>query len=270
MIAKNTDQVRTSEGESVTIKSIASRAMILCVSSLLLVLTGCATGPNANPRDPLEPYNRAMSSFNDGVDRAVLKPVATAYVAVTPSLVREGVTNFFGNLQDGWTFVNSVLQLRPQKAVDSIARFTMNTFFGLGGLLDVAGEAGIPKHNEDLGKTLGRWGVPSGPYLVLPLFGPSTLRDALTITAETAYDPVSQIDPTRSRNAVTVVRLINSRSKFLRLGNLLDEAALDKYTFTRDAFLAKRNADVARSAEREDVDVQDIEKDDASVDGPKR
>lgn len=252
------------------IKPITARVLWVCVCALLLVLTGCATGPNANPRDPLEPYNRAMSGFNDGVDRAVLKPVATAYVAVTPSLVREGVTNFFANLQDGWTFVNSVLQLRPQKAVDSIARFSMNTFFGLGGLLDVAGEAGIPKHNEDLGKTLGRWGVPSGPYLVLPIFGPSTVRDALTITAETAYDPVSQINPISARNTVTVVRLVNSRSKFLRLGNLLDDAALDKYTFTRDAFLAKRNADVARSANKEVDDSQVEDNDEKSESTPKK
>ncbi len=270
MNVKIANQIRVDALKTNAIKLIASRALLICASGVLLAITGCASGPNANPRDPLEPYNRTMSSFNDGVDRAVLKPVATAYVAVTPSLVREGVTNFFGNLQDGWTFVNSVLQLRPQKAVESITRFSMNTFFGLGGLLDVAGEAGIPKHNEDLGKTLGRWGVPSGPYLVLPIFGPSTVRDALTITAEAAYDPVSQINPISSRNTVTVVRLINSRSKFLRLGNLLDDAALDKYTFTRDAFLAKRNADVARSANKEVEDEPEADKKDKSENEPKK
>jgi phospholipid-binding lipoprotein MlaA len=264
------DRLRSEVAKVLAMKLILSRALLVCASGLLLTLTGCATGPNANPRDPLEPYNRAMSSFNDGVDRAVLKPVATAYVAAVPSLVRTGVTNFFGNLQDGWTFVNSVLQLRPQKAVESAMRFSMNTFFGLGGLLDIAGEAGIPKHSEDLGKTLGRWGVPSGPYLVLPILGPSTLRDALTITAETAYDPVSQISPASSRAAVTAVRLVNSRSKFLRLGNLLDDAALDKYTFTRDAFLAKRNADVARSSEKEGDEAPEVEKIDKSEDETKK
>jgi phospholipid-binding lipoprotein MlaA len=270
MNVKEIDRIHISAVKARSMKSIASRALLICASGLLLALTGCASGPNANPRDPLEPYNRTMSSFNDGVDRAVLKPVATAYVAVTPTIVRTGVTNFFGNLQDGWTFVNSVLQLRPQKAVDSITRFSMNTFFGLGGLLDIAGEAGIPKHNEDLGKTLGRWGVPSGPYLVLPIFGPSTVRDALTITAETAYDPVSQINPIAARNAVTAVRLVNSRSKYLRLGNLLDDAALDKYSFTRDAFLAKRNADVARSADKEVDDTQGVDKDDSPEEEPKK
>lgn len=272
MNGKKVDHACINAFDASAIKLIANRAILVCAGGVLLALAGCATGPNANPRDPLEPYNRTMSSFNDGVDRAVLKPVATAYVAVTPTIVRTGVTNFFGNLQDGWTFVNSVLQLRPQKAMESITRFSMNTFFGLGGLLDVAGEAGVPKHNEDLGKTLGRWGVPSGPYLVLPIFGPSTVRDALTITAETAYDPVSQISPISSRNTVTVVRLINSRSKFLRLGNLLDDAALDKYSFTRDAFLARRNADVARSADKEVDDKQEVDKDtnDKAEEEPKK
>lgn len=233
----------------------ANRLMLrfasLAAAALLLALVGCATGPNANPKDPLEPLNRSVSSFNDGVDRVILKPVATAYVAVTPSPVRTGVTNFFGNLQDAWTTVNSILQLRPLKALESLTRFGVNTFFGFGGVLDIASEMRLQKHNEDLGKTLGRWGVPSGPYVVLPLFGPSTLRDSLTIVAESQYDPVSQITPAAARNATTVVRVVNTRANFLRLGNLLDDVALDKYSFTRDAFLAKRNADVARSAEKE-------------------
>lgn len=231
--------------------------------ALAALLVGCATGPNANPKDPFEPFNRSVSSFNDGLDRVVLKPVATAYVAVTPTLFRAGVTNFFSNLSDAWTFVNSVLQLRPQKALESLMRFNVNTFFGLGGVLDIASDMNIPKHNEDLGKTLGRWGVPSGPYVVLPLFGPSTVRDSFTILTESKYDPVSRIDPARDRTATTGLRVINTRSNFLRLGNLLDDAALDKYSFTRDAFLAKRNADVARSAnkpESEDDD-KDADKD---------
>jgi phospholipid-binding lipoprotein MlaA len=244
---------------------IRHRLAIPRLASLLVLLTlallaGCATGPNANPRDPFEPYNRSMTNFNDGLDRVLLKPVATAYVNVTPSPLRTGVTNFFGNLQDAWTFVNSVLQLRPQKAAESLTRVGVNTFFGFGGIFDLASELSIPRHTEDLGRTLGRWGVPSGPYVVLPLFGPSTVRDALTFPLETGYDPVSHIDPSGTRYAVTGLRLINSRSKFLRLGSLLDEASLDKYTFTRDAFLAKRNSDVARSLGKNQGD--DIDKDD--------
>jgi phospholipid-binding lipoprotein MlaA len=231
--------------------------------ALAVLMVGCATGPNANPKDPFEPYNRSMTSFNDGLDKVVLKPVATAYVAVTPTIMRAGVTNFFSNLQDAWSFVNGVLQLRPQKALESLMRFNVNTFFGLGGVLDIASEMNIPKHNEDLGKTLGRWGVPSGPYVVLPLFGPSTVRDSFTILTESRYDPVSSIDPARARNATTGLRVINTRANFLRLGNLLDDAALDKYTFTRDAFLAKRNADVARSANKpvSEEDDKDADKD---------
>jgi phospholipid-binding lipoprotein MlaA len=253
-----------------TMKSIADKLLLLCALGALVVLTGCATGPNANPRDPFEPYNRGMASFNDGIDRAVLKPVATAYANVTPSPVRAGISNFFGNLQDGWTFVNSVLQLRPQKAIESFMRFSVNTGLGFAGLLDIASEAGIPKHNEDLGKTLGRWGVPSGPYVVLPVLGPSTLRDAFTITAETRFDPVTSIDPAGTRYAVTAVRLVNSRSNYLRIGNLLDEAALDKYSFTRDAFLAKRNADVARSSNKEVDDDKAVDINDDSVEEPKK
>jgi phospholipid-binding lipoprotein MlaA len=244
------------------IRLIVRSALLIFSAGVLLALTGCATGPNANPKDPFEPYNRSMSTFNDGIDRAVLKPVATAYAEVTPSLVRAGVSNFFGNLQDAWTFVNSVLQLRLQKAGESLMRFSVNTGLGLGGLLDIASEAGIPKHNEDLGKTLGRWGVPSGPYFVLPLLGPSTVRDAFTITTEIAYDPVSRIKPSNAQLAVSTVRLVNSRSNYLRLGKLLDEAALDKYSFTRDAFLAKRNADVARSANKEIDDSKNVDSDD--------
>ncbi len=228
----------------------------------LLVLTGCATGPNANPRDPFEPFNRGVNSFNEGLDRAVLKPVATGYVAITPTALRTGVANFFSNLSDAWTSVNSALQLRPQKTVESIMRFSINTFFGFGGLLDIATEINIPKHNEDLGKTLGRWGVPSGPYIVLPILGPSTVRDGITAVLETQYDPVSQISPARDRIATNAFRVVNSRANFLRLGTLLDDAALDKYSFTRDAYLAKRNADVARSANKSPGGKSDEEDDD--------
>jgi phospholipid-binding lipoprotein MlaA len=160
--------------------------------------------------------------------------------------------------------------LRPQLAAESFMRFSINTFFGLGGLLDVADEIGIDKHNEDLGKTLGRWGVPAGPYIVLPVFGPSTLRDALTISAETAYDPVSWINPVRARNATNALRLVNTRANFLRLGNVMDDAALDKYSFTRDAFLAKRRAEVARSANKELDDVKDTGKEERFDEVPKK
>jgi phospholipid-binding lipoprotein MlaA len=225
-------------------QSIRAKALIGLFFAVLM--TGCATGPAANPTDPLEPFNRKMFAVNEAVDSAVLKPVAQGYRAVTPSLVRAGVTNFFDNLEDLWSAVNSVLQLRAQNATENFMRFGVNSVFGLGGVLDVASEMGIERHSEDLGKTFGRWGMPSGPYLVMPLFGPSTLRDAATITAENRIDPISRIDHIPTRNSTTVLRIVDTRSNLLRLTDLLDEAALDKYSFTRDAFLQKRRAEIFR------------------------
>jgi phospholipid-binding lipoprotein MlaA len=249
-----------SAGCKFAIKNIAACARFTMAIGYFVLLSGCATGPNIHPYDPIEPFNRRMAGFNDGLDRAIIKPAATAYAAVTPSLMRAGVTNFFNNLSDGWTAINGVLQLHPQLAAESFMRFSVNTFFGLGGLLDIAGEARIPKHQEDLGNTLGRWGVPAGPYIVLPIFGPSTLRDAFTISAEIAYDPVSRIKPKGASNATNALRLVNTRANYLRLGNVMDDAALDKYTFSRDAFMAKRRAEVARAANKDPDDAKGADK----------
>ena len=218
-------------------------AVVLGLATLALA-GGCASGPHADPRDPLEPFNRSIYAFNDGVDRAVLKPVAQAYVDVLPSFVRTGVNNFFGNLSDAWSAVNSLLQLKGQAAVDNLFRVQMNTLFGLGGLIDVASDANIERHNEDFGQTLGYWGVPSGPYLVLPLLGPSTLRDTAVMPVETVGNGVTYIDPERARVGLYVLRAVDGRAGLLRVGNLLDDAALDRYSFTRDAYLQRRLNDV--------------------------
>jgi phospholipid-binding lipoprotein MlaA len=236
------------------IEKIAACAVKTWTIGALVVITGCATGPNANPSDPLEPLNRKVAALNSNLDRAVLKPVATGYAAITPDFVRAGVNNFFSNVSDAWTTVNSVLQLKGQKAGESFTRVALNTFFGFGGLLDIASEMGVEKHQEDLGRTLGRWGVPSGPYLVLPLFGPSTVRDALTITAETQYDPIGNINNTGARTSLNALRLVNTRSNYLRLGNVLEDASLDPYTFSRDAFLARRQSEINRSKDVQDSD----------------
>ncbi|MBT2300553.1 VacJ family lipoprotein [Variovorax paradoxus] len=212
--------------------------------ALLVIASGCATGPNPNPADPFEPFNRGVSRFNDVVDDAVLRPAATAYREVLPSPVRTGVNNFFGNLSDVWSFVNSVLQLKLQNSAETFMRVNVNTVFGLGGLLDIATEAGIDRHSEDFGQTLGRWGVPSGPYVVLPLFGPSTLRDTAAWPIDRRGDLLREVNDIPVRNSLYFVRVIDGRANLLRAGQLLDDAALDKYSFTRDAFLQRRRNEV--------------------------
>ncbi len=221
-----------------------SGARILAGAFLLAGLAGCATGPGANPEDPLEPFNRAVTGFNEGVDKAVLKPVATVYRDITPRLVRTGVTNFFANLGDAWSLVNNLLQLKPEASGDSLMRFTVNTFMGLGGVIDIASDMRIPRHKEDFGQTLGYWGVPSGAYVVLPLLGPSTIRDTAALPVDMQGNLVGQIDHVPTRNVLTALRVVNLRANLLRAGEVLDDAALDKYSFTRDVYLQLRQAEV--------------------------
>lgn len=211
-------------------------------SLALALLQGCATGPQANPADPLEPFNRGVYSFNEGLDRAVLKPVATAYQDITPSPVRTGVTNFFENISDVWSLVNNVLQGKPAEAADSLFRVTTNTLWGVGGIFDVATELKIPKHKEDFGQTLGTWGLASGPYVVLPLFGPSSVRDTAGLAVDMQGDLVSQSNNVPVRNSLKTLDLVDTRANLLRAGDLLDQAALDKYAFTRDAYLQRRKS----------------------------
>ena len=226
------------------IKKIALRARWAGAAAVFSLIAGCASGPGANPADPFEPFNRGVFRFNDGVDEAVLRPVATAYRNTLPLLVRTGVNNFFGNLGDVWNFANSVMQLRLRASAENFMRFNVNTVFGLGGLLDIATEAGIERHNEDFGQTLGRWGVPTGPYLVLPLLGPSTVRDASVLPIDRYGDPLIRVDGGLARGSLLMLRVIDTRSNFLRASQLLDDAALDKYSFTRDAHLQRRLNDV--------------------------
>jgi phospholipid-binding lipoprotein MlaA len=207
---------------------------------VLALLQGCATGPNANPADPLEPLNRTVFKFNDGLDRAIIKPVATAYQNVTPALVRTGVSNFFGNISDVWSVVNNALQFKGEAAVNSFFRVTTNTFWGLGGIFDVASDLKIPKQSEDFGKTLTHWGVASGPYLVLPVLGPSTVRDSVGTLVDMQGDLVSQgVDRVPVRNSLLTLRLVNTRANFLGVSDLLEQASLDKYSFTRDIYLQR-------------------------------
>jgi phospholipid-binding lipoprotein MlaA len=216
----------------------------------LVLLQGCAIGPN--PRDPFEPFNRSVTRFNDGLDEAIVKPVAQAYQNTVPSPVRTGVNNFFGNLSDVWSFVNNVLQAKPQAAVDSFMRVSVNTLIGLGGVLDWATPMGIERHSEDFGKTLGRWGVATGPYLVLPVLGPSTVRDAAARVVDAKGDLVLQVDDVRVRNSLYVLRAVDLRANLLRAGEVLDQAALDKYSFTRDAYLQRRGVVIDTNGDTEE------------------
>lgn len=216
----------------------------LALAAALLVLGGCATVRTPSPEDPWEAMNRATTQFNEGVDAVVLKPAATAYQKFIPAPVRTGVSNFFGNIGDAWSFVNSALQFKMRDAADNFARVQLNTVWGVFGIFDVASDANIERHREDFGQTLGKWGVGSGPYLVLPILGPSTLRDTVALPVDWKGDLTYMIRPISARNITYGVRAVNTRATLLRASSVLDEAALDKYSFTRDAFLQRRRAQI--------------------------
>jgi len=210
-----------------------------------LLLGGCATagGPSAE-RDPLEPLNRAVYRFNDAVDRAVLKPVAQAYQDTLPDELRNIVGNVFGNVADLWTAVNQLLQGKPADAASDLSRFVLNSTLGFAGIADIATPAGFRKHSEDFGQTLGRWGIPTGPYLVLPLLGPSNFRDAPALVVDAQGDLVMAIDSAGRRNNAVVLRTIDTRAGLLRAERLVEGAALDRYSFIRDGYLQRRRNQV--------------------------
>lgn len=210
----------------------------LTVMLLSLALLGCAT--NGDTRDPLEPLNRGIYKFNDVVDKAVLKPVATGYKESLPDPVRTAVGNFFSNLDDVLVLLNDLLQFKLDQAASDFSRLVWNTSVGIAGLFDVATPMDLPKHNEDFGQTLGYWGIDNGPYLVLPFFGPSTLRDAVGTAVDFQFDPVVQHTPVPERNSAFAVNTVDTRARLLDAEKVLDEAAIDRYVFLRDAYLQRR------------------------------
>ena len=217
----------------------------LLLAAMLFALAGCATGPDR--RDPFEPFNRRVLQFNDDVDGLVLKPVATAYRATVPAPLRTGVNNFFSNLSDAWSTVNALLQLKLPFAAENLMRVSINTVFGFGGILDIASEAGLERHREDFGQTLGHYGLPPGPYLVLPLLGPSTVRDTAALGVDWQGDPVTHINPDGTRTVLRGVRIVDTRANLLRATSVMDEVALDRYTFIREAHLQRRRAEIFES-----------------------
>lgn len=216
----------------------------------LLLATLLAISPAAlaegDPRDPLESMNRGIHSFNEGFDRALLKPVAESYKAVMPSFARTGVRNFFSNLNDVTVLANDVLQFKLKQSASDLMRLSLNTTLGLAGLLDIASEAGLRKHDEDFGQTLGRWGLGSGAYLVLPFFGPSSVRDAVGLGVDTVYtDLVYDVDQWEPRTFAVALRAVSVRADLLEAKQAVDAAALgDNYEFMRDLYLERRQFQV--------------------------
>ena len=216
-------------------------ARTAAAAALLAATAGCATGPDRNPADPFEPMNRATWRFNDAIDRGFAKPVARGYNRVVPKPLRTGVSNFFANLGDVTVMLNNFAQLRIMDGMSDLMRVAVNSTFGLLGVLDIATPAGIPKHDQDFGLTLGHYGVASGPYLVLPLFGPSTVRDAAGFGVDQFGAPASYAPP-RTRNIAWGVNFVSTRARYLDATQLLEQAALDEYLFVRDAYLGARQS----------------------------
>ncbi|BCQ24349.1 VacJ family lipoprotein [Caballeronia sp. NK8] len=219
-------------------QAMVMRRAIIGASAMALV--GCATVTTPTKGDPFESYNRTMFTINDTVDQYAFKPVAKGYVWAVPEPVRNSVTNFFSNIGDVYIAANNLLQLKIADGVSDIMRVAINTVFGVGGLFDVATIAKLPKHAGDFGLTLGHYGMPSGPYVVLPLLGPSTVRDSAGLVVDYFGNPLTYVSPDSVSWALYGVNLINVRANLLGATDVLADAALDKYSFVRNAYLQRR------------------------------
>ena len=217
--------------------------------------------------DPFEGWNRAVYRFNDGIDTAILKPLARGYQAVVPELARTGVSNFFGNIGDVWSAVNNLLQGKGEAAATMLFRVGANTLFGIGGLFDVASDLGMERKSEDFGQTLGVWGLPAGPYTVLPLLGPSSLRDTAGLTLDLQAGVGAYSHDRRATNSLTALQLVDTRANLLTASKMLDDIALDKYSFVRDAYLSRRRNQVY-DGDPPPLPEEKDNKDDAAVPAP--
>ncbi|QID18784.1 VacJ family lipoprotein [Nitrogeniibacter mangrovi] len=212
--------------------------------AMLGIVAGCATVPYENPDDPWERYNRTMFTINDKVDKALMKPLAQTYDAVTPLPVRTGVGNFFGNLGDVWTGANNLLQGKGHDGLTDAGRVLINSTLGIFGLFDVATEMGLDKHDEDFGQTLAVWGVPAGPYFVVPFFGPRTLRGGAALPVDLVVGSAVHPADVAARNAVTGLRLVHQRAELLGADRAVDQGSLDKYAYVRDFYLQRRRYEI--------------------------
>jgi phospholipid-binding lipoprotein MlaA len=217
---------------------------IVLASAITLTLQGCASFRTAAPGDPIEPINRGIYSFNSTFDHYLLKPIAKGYDAVVPSLVKAGVSNVFQNVADAQSVVSDALQLKGKKLGDDLGRVMLNTTFGIGGIFDLATPMGIERGDEDIGQTLGYWGIGAGPYLVIPFLGPSSLRDAVGRFGDSQINPVGRLSSVPVRNSLTGLGVVDARVGVFPAEELLNQASLDKYTFLRSAYLQRRQSQV--------------------------
>jgi phospholipid-binding lipoprotein MlaA len=220
---------------------------VACIAALGMLLTGCATvqGPGAtsastSPDDPFEPFNRSMYQVHQVIDGHIVRPIAQGYVAIIPAPVRQAVGNVLGNIDDFFSGVNGVLQNKPEEAGTSFGRVIINTFIGIGGLIDVASSGNIEKYTLDFGQTLGVWGFPTGPYLFVPVFGPTDVRDGLGTIARGYADPIGYISDVPWRNSLYGLAFVERRAEALDTESLVNQAAIDPYTFIRRAWLQRR------------------------------
>ena len=236
---------------SIQTHGLWSRTLLALLVGALLALGGCAgtqsfaneaRGGPGTRLDPWESWNRKVFAFNEGLDERVLKPVATGYAKVVPQFVRRSVDNFFANAADAWSAVNNVLQGKPEPAFSDVVRFTTNTVFGFFGILDIASEFGLEHHYEDFGQTLGRWGFGAGAYIVWPLIGPSTVRETIALPLDRTASPALYVSDGSYQFGVIGLQIINTRAKLLGASQVIDDIALDKYSFIRDAYLQRRRS----------------------------
>ena len=215
----------------------------ISIVTATLFLTGCATTQHqSNVNDPLEGYNRVMHSFNDTVDKAVIKPIAQGYDFIMPAPISTGVSNFFSNLNEITVIANDVLQFKFTQALDDTSRFAINSTLGIVGFMDVASDFGYRKNNEDFGQTLGSWGVGPGPYLVLPFLGPRDIRDTVGLVGDYYTDPMTYVKPSGTRDPARILWVVDGRANLLKAEKVLEEAAIDEYVYVRDAYLQRRQS----------------------------
>ena len=220
--------------------TLLARLRPVLALTVIAALAGCASVPAPDARDPIESFNRGVFGFNEALDSAVLKPTAQAYHDVAPSWLRKGVGNFFNNLQDVWSAVNNGLQGRGAALGDSVGRVMINTTIGLLGVVDVATDLNIERHTTDFGTTLGHWGVPAGPYVMLPILGPYTLREVGALPVDWNGDLVQQAGNSDTVLGLELTRIVDLRAQYLQAGDLVQGAALDKYTFVRESYLQRQ------------------------------